>query len=248
MGAYSPLWKHAIPPAPPDLIARPELVRRLDQAVRRPVTHVCAAPGYGKTTQLAMWARAHAGSVAWYSLDGRDGDLATFAAGLIASLRAAFGKELSLDRERALPAQLGPDAASDRTADATAEAIAEAVERAVTAPLVLVLDGCEALVWREARNGTVGDLQATRGWTDEEWAAAKARLAGRGWLDADGTVTYLGRQEHKQVEEQTDRLSAAPWERLDGRQQDRLVELLTPLSKALYDAIPNSVVGAPRPT
>ncbi|GIJ69729.1 BTAD domain-containing putative transcriptional regulator [Virgisporangium ochraceum] len=145
MGAYSPLWKHAIPPAPPDLIARPELVRRLDQAVRRPVTHVCAAPGYGKTTQLAMWARAHAGSVAWYSLDGRDGDLATFAAGLIASLRAAFGKELSLDRERALPAQLGPDAASDRTADATAEAIAEAVERAVTAPLVLVLDGCEAL-------------------------------------------------------------------------------------------------------
>ncbi|GIJ65928.1 SCO6745 family protein [Virgisporangium ochraceum] len=110
------------------------------------------------------------------------------------------------------------------------------------------VDGCEALVWREARNGTVGDLQATRGWTDEEWAAAKARLAGRGWLDADGAITDLGRQEHKQVEEQTDRLSAAPWERLDGRQQDRLVELLTPLSKALYDAIPNSVVGAPRPT
>lgn len=145
MGAYSPLWKHAIPPAAPDLIVRPELVRRLDQAVRRPVTHVCAAPGYGKTTQLAMWARGRAESVAWYSLDGRDRDLATFAAGLLASLRAVFGERLRLDRERALPAQLGPDAASDRTADATAEAIAEAVERASTAHLVLVLDGCEEL-------------------------------------------------------------------------------------------------------
>ncbi len=110
------------------------------------------------------------------------------------------------------------------------------------------VDGCEALVWREARNGVVGELQATRGWSDEEWAAAKARLAGRGWLDADGTITDLGRREHDRVEEQTDRLSAAPWERLDGREQDRLVELLTPLSKALYDAIPNTVVGAPRPT
>jgi ATP/maltotriose-dependent transcriptional regulator MalT/DNA-binding SARP family transcriptional activator len=146
MGSYTPLWKRAIPPAAPDLIARPELLRRLDVAVRRPVTHVCAAPGFGKTTQLAMWARGRAESVAWYSLDGRDRDPAMFATGLL----AAFGERLPVDAGSALPAQRGPDAASDRTADATAEAIAETVERALTGPLVLVVDGCEEVAGRAA--------------------------------------------------------------------------------------------------
>src|SRR5690349_9869321 len=109
MGSYTPLWKRAIPPAAPDLVARPELVRRLDSAVRRPVTHVCAAPGYGKTTQVAMWARSRATGVTWYSLDGRDRDPAMFAAGLL----AAVGEKLPVDAHRALPAQLGPEAASD---------------------------------------------------------------------------------------------------------------------------------------
>ncbi len=110
------------------------------------------------------------------------------------------------------------------------------------------VDGCEALVWREARNGAPGDLQATRGWSDEEWAAAKARLADRGWLDADGAITEAGRREHDRVEEQTDRLAAAPWDALGEKERTRLGELLTPLSQTLYDAIPNAVVGATRPT
>lgn len=109
------------------------------------------------------------------------------------------------------------------------------------------VDGCEALVWREARNGTPGDLQATRGWSDEEWAAAKARLVGRGWLSPDGAITEAGRREHDRVEEQTDRLAASPWETLGEKERARLVELLLPLSQTLFDALPNSVVGASRP-
>jgi hypothetical protein len=109
------------------------------------------------------------------------------------------------------------------------------------------VDGCEALVWREARDGAPGDLQATRGWSDDDWAAAKTRLAERGWLDADGTLTDLGRREHDRVEEQTDRLATEPWTRLGEKEQARLAELLTPLSQFLYDAIPMSVVGAARP-
>jgi hypothetical protein len=107
--------------------------------------------------------------------------------------------------------------------------------------------GCEALVWREARNGAPGDLQATRGWADEDWAAAKARLVSRGWLDDTGAITEVGRREHEKVEEQTDRLATEPWAALGGKERTRLAELLTPLSQMLYDSIPNSVVGSVRP-
>jgi hypothetical protein len=110
------------------------------------------------------------------------------------------------------------------------------------------VDGCEALVWREAVNGAPGVLQASRGWADEEWAAARDRLATRDWLNADGTITDLGRQRHDEIEQQTDHLAAAPWQCLDEKQRTRLAELLTPLSKTLYDAIPINAMGVPRPT
>jgi len=45
------------PPAAPGLVDRPDLARRLDQAGARRVVSVSAAPGYGKTTQVAAWAR-----------------------------------------------------------------------------------------------------------------------------------------------------------------------------------------------
>jgi hypothetical protein len=100
------------------------------------------------------------------------------------------------------------------------------------------VDGCEALVWREARNGKPGDMQATRGWSDEEWAAAKASLTDRGWLDADGAITEAGRREHDHLEEQTDRLATPPWSHLTGQERERLADLITPLAKLLYDAMP----------
>lgn len=100
------------------------------------------------------------------------------------------------------------------------------------------VNGCEALVWREARTGRPGDMQTTRGWSDEEWAAAKASLADRGWLDAAGAITEVGRREHDRLEEQTDRLAAPPWANLTDRERSRLADLITPLAKILYDAMP----------
>jgi hypothetical protein len=109
------------------------------------------------------------------------------------------------------------------------------------------VDGCEALVWRAGRDGSPGDLQSTRGWSDDEWAAARARLVERGWLDGAGALTAEGRRRHDEVEEQTDRLAADPWRVLSERDRTRLAELLTPLSKTLYDAIPINPGGFPRP-
>lgn len=109
------------------------------------------------------------------------------------------------------------------------------------------VDGCEALVWKAAIDGNRQELQSTRSWPDEEWAAATARLVERGWLDAAGGVTAAGRQRHDEVEEQTDRLATAPWSALDDGDRARLAGLLGPLSKALYDAMPINPGGFPKP-
>jgi ATP/maltotriose-dependent transcriptional regulator MalT/DNA-binding SARP family transcriptional activator len=139
MVLYTPLWKRTVPPAAPDLVARPDLLRRLDGIAHR-LIHICAGPGYGKTTQVAMWARQR-DDAAWYSVGDADRDLATFAAGLL----AAVEHRLHPDVAAALPGPLGPDAASDRTVEATAAAVAEIVERGLESPLILVLDGCADL-------------------------------------------------------------------------------------------------------
>jgi hypothetical protein len=109
------------------------------------------------------------------------------------------------------------------------------------------VNGCEALVWREARNGRPGDMQSTRGWSDEDWAAARASLTDRGWLDATGAITEVGRQEHDRLEDQTDRLAAPPWTALTEQERDRLADLIAPLAKILFDAMPIPGAAVTRP-
>ena len=53
-------------------------------------------------------------------------------------------------------------------------------------------------------------VRATRGWNDDEWAEATARLAARGWLNPDGTVTDTGAAARERIEVETDQLSDPP--------------------------------------
>ncbi|MGZ7013283.1 MAG: helix-turn-helix domain-containing protein, partial [Acidimicrobiales bacterium] len=76
-------------------------------------------------------------------------------------------------------------------------------------------------------------LQASRARTDDEWAAAEARLRDRGWLDADGALTEAGRAHRQWVEDRTDQLALAPWQHLGLDGCNRLRELVRPLSKAI---------------
>lgn len=99
------------------------------------------------------------------------------------------------------------------------------------------VDGCEALAWRDARDGGTGEREH-RGWTDEQWAAARARLADRGWLAADGSLTEVGREERAAVERATDRAAAAPWRGLGARRTARLAERLAPLTSAAGALLP----------
>src|SRR5215831_19086289 len=70
--------KLRIPGVRPDILARPRLVERLEEASNRALILVSAPPGFGKSTLLSDWARATAAPVAWLSLEAGDNDASRF--------------------------------------------------------------------------------------------------------------------------------------------------------------------------
>ena len=103
----------------------------------------------------------------------------------------------------------------------------------IAALVVEGIDGCEALV-THGSEGVIPPaiLQSTRGWSDEEWAAAEQRLEDRGWRK-DGDVTPLGVEVRERVERITDERAKGPWDALGGDRADRLRALVRPFSKAI---------------
>jgi len=93
-------------------------------------------------------------------------------------------------------------------------------------------------------------IQPSRGWTDEDWQKSERRLQARGLLDRDGRLTKTGGALRRDIEEMTDRLAAAPVERLGELGVKHAIELAAPISRQLIDngtvPVPNPV-GAPRP-
>jgi hypothetical protein len=108
----------------------------------------------------------------------------------------------------------------------------------VAALLVEGLDGCESLVWRASVDTDRSILQPNRGWTDEQWDAAAARLTARGWLGADGRPTEPAVAARDRIEHTTDRLAAGPWRALGPDRTARLATLLEPLAKAALTVVP----------
>jgi hypothetical protein len=99
------------------------------------------------------------------------------------------------------------------------------------------MDGCEALV----THGVAGDvpsatLKMSRQWPDDEWNAAVDRLRGRGWLDANGAFTDLGRDSRQAIEDTTDRLALPAWEAIGEEACNELRALVRPYSKAIVES------------
>ena len=110
------------------------------------------------------------------------------------------------------------------------------------------IDGCEAVVLRCAKDLPRDLMQPARGWTDDEWEEAAARLAGRGLLQPDGAATEAGAQLHRSIEAATDRAAARPWARLDATEVDELSDLLLPVATACAVVLPfPNPVGVPIP-
>jgi len=84
-----------IPPARPNLVSRPRLLKRLDAGLRlgHKLTLVSAPAGFGKTTLLSAWANHRMSKssaerkVAWLALDEADNDLTRFLTYLVAMLQ-----------------------------------------------------------------------------------------------------------------------------------------------------------------
>ncbi|WP_405807982.1 hypothetical protein OG729_23375 [Streptomyces sp. NBC_00210] len=96
----------------------------------------------------------------------------------------------------------------------------------LAALLTAGLDPVESLVSFAAIGAASVERFASRGWSDQEWGAARERLVARGLLDADGTATAAGRELRAEVERRTDELAAAPWAALGPADRDRLTDLL----------------------
>jgi hypothetical protein len=110
----------------------------------------------------------------------------------------------------------------------------------VAALLTEGFDGCEAHVSLALTGAVPADiLRANRGWSEEEWAAAQARLEARDWRAA-----------RTRVEARTDELALAPWEVLGHQGCDRLRACMRPIVARLVDreavAFPNPI-GLPPP-
>lgn len=110
------------------------------------------------------------------------------------------------------------------------------------------IDGCEAIVLRCAMDLEREPMQRMRGWTDEQWEAARARLIDRGWLTGDGALTDAGRRAHADVENATDRAASRPWARLGADRTAHLSEKMLPLASACAALPPfTSPSGVPAP-
>lgn len=100
----------------------------------------------------------------------------------------------------------------------------------VAALLAAGLDGVTALVSHTAtgKGFTQIAAQMSRGWSEEQWAAAEKELTSRGVIAADGTLTEAGADLRASVESATDVLAVAPWAALGEEGTARLRELGKP--------------------
>lgn len=108
------------------------------------------------------------------------------------------------------------------------------------AALVLAgLDGVEALAsyLPLGRGLSESIIRATRGWNDEEWDAARARLRERGLLTDDDQHTAAGRAQREQIEEQTDRAALAACQQLGVERTERLRDLVRPWAHKANDSM-----------
>jgi hypothetical protein len=108
------------------------------------------------------------------------------------------------------------------------------------------IDGCEAVVLQADKKVARARIQPVRGWTDEDWENAAARLVIRGLLTEDGKQTSAGAELTADIEHRTDVAAARPWQ--DQALAVKAAEVLLPIAIACMAdlAFPNPI-GLPAP-
>jgi LuxR family maltose regulon positive regulatory protein len=134
---HVPRSKTALTQLPPEFVARRALYEILDRGLDRPLTLVCAPPGFGKTVLLTDWVRRCGVPTAWLTLDEEDDDPHRLWSGVLAALEACPGVPVSsrLRRLAVSRTPVLPDFLDDLLAGLDA----------LPVPLQLVLDGAHHL-------------------------------------------------------------------------------------------------------
>jgi hypothetical protein len=106
----------------------------------------------------------------------------------------------------------------------------------VSVLLAAGLDPVESLVLGGLFSDSTDFLRKTRGWSDEEWTAARDRLRRRGLLAEDDTMTAEGQALRADIETRTDALAVEGWASVGADDSRRLYELLRPLREQVLAA------------
>jgi hypothetical protein len=105
------------------------------------------------------------------------------------------------------------------------------------------LSGIDALITHAAAGDVPAHLlQATRGWSSDDWSAAVDSMRERGWL-ADGgggelALSEWGASQRQDIETQTDHLAAEPYAQLGEDHCAELRTLTRPWSKVFAESLP----------
>lgn len=97
------------------------------------------------------------------------------------------------------------------------------------------LTGPEAVVsYTSLGAGMPEDLaRATRGYSEDEWAATKQSLRDKGVFSEDNTFTAAGKAQRDEIEARTDVTAAAPYDHLGEAKTQRLIELVRPWARSI---------------
>lgn len=106
------------------------------------------------------------------------------------------------------------------------------------------LDGAAANALAVAYGKAVPNQRERRGWNEDEWAEAYERLRRRAWTDEFATITESGRAARAQIEDATDRVSAASF---DEEAQARTITLDETLVSAARAVAESGAVQFPNP-
>jgi LuxR family transcriptional regulator, maltose regulon positive regulatory protein len=76
-----------LPPVRQTLVARPQLLEKLNEGLKGKLTIISAPPGFGKTSLVTAWHAESELPLAWFSLDEEDNDPTCFADYLLGALQ-----------------------------------------------------------------------------------------------------------------------------------------------------------------
>jgi hypothetical protein len=101
------------------------------------------------------------------------------------------------------------------------------------------LSGIDALITHAAAGDVPSSiLQSSRGWSDDQWATAIASMCERGWVSEDTfALTEWGVSQRQEIEDDTDRLSSAPYADLGEDGCAELRTLVRPWSKSFSELL-----------